>query len=197
MHPISRGFLRHEASHLSRFVSDSQSPAAAAAHARIVMNRRLGIYREEVGSFRDQYRFLRRAYTIQDLPRLRKIMPAPSVNDVEFLKQKGVLFAGSEGNLSINLGDVNPGSEEISAAVHRFLRSQLDQRFVDDVEKALTVSQAQYFAVETRNETDKRRAERFVAENWMAGAGVTEEMTLAVFRFLANTSSIRGVVAVF
>lgn len=189
-HPFSRLYLRHEASHLSRLVSDSEGPNAAAAYASNVVNRRLGVYREEVGSFRDQYRFLRNAYTTDDLPRLRKLMPAPSADDIEFLKQKGVLSGSVGGERTITLGNIDPLSEEFSAAV-RYMRSEMDGRFVSDVENALTLSQAEYvrgWIKRTDHYTKEQEAQQRVklknaTLRWLSKIGIVSGSAAGIYYF--------------
>ena len=188
-HPFSRLYLRHEASHLSRLVSDSEGPNAA-AYASTVANRRLGVYREEVGSFRDQYRFLRNAYTTDDLPRLRKLMPAPSADHIEFLKQKGVLSGRVGGEFTITLGNIDPLSEEFSAGV-RYMRSEMDGRFVSDVERALTLSQAEYvrgWIKRTDHYTKQQEAQQRVklksaTLRWLSKIGIVSGSAAGIYYF--------------
>lgn len=141
-HPIGRLYLRHEASHLSRFVSEATNPKDANRFMYQVTHRRFGVYREEVAAFRDQYRFMRKAYKESDLPRLRESMPGPTAEDLELLKSRGIIVEQTEGAVSVDFA--KGSSEENQAAFYRYMDAQLNVMFVKDLEKVFSLSESAY-----------------------------------------------------
>lgn len=75
------GYLRliHELSHLSRAVSAAPTIDQRFEHYRSLTLRWLGVYREEVASARDEYRFLRWAYSFERIKKIEQKIREPRV----------------------------------------------------------------------------------------------------------------------
>ena len=134
-HPIARLALRHEFSHASRL--DSAENVATS-----LVNRKNGIFREEVAAYSDQYDFTRKVYSQKDLKELRLTYPPASQVDVDRLKKAGVMVSdGNKTTLDLDKLNHDRGLIETTA---RVMRGQVNDYFNNWVTTAVTKSKADF-----------------------------------------------------
>jgi hypothetical protein len=141
-HPLTRLVLKHEFSHLERLDAGNVSALKAYHHARAVVNRRLGVYREELKAFGDQYDFTRKLYQASDLPRLKELYPSIAPDQLTLLKRAGALtkINGSY-RLDYTVIRKNP---QLNDAMQDYTKGEMNDKFIGFVEDAVTMTKSQF-----------------------------------------------------
>jgi hypothetical protein len=148
-HPLARITLRHEVSHLSRLVTGSSDPDVVLARIDELMSRRLGIYREEIAAYRDDYRFIRATHTLDDLASLLRTLHRVNADEVRLLKQARVLSFAANGAPHVDW-TIAVLREELLKVTLRYTERDLNELYIDAVRNALTLSLPAYLRLNVK-----------------------------------------------
>ena len=141
--PIARMSLRHEFSHLSRLDAGDVSAKKAFKHVNnVTQNRRLGLYREELQAFGDQYDYLRKLYSAEDVPRLKELFPPTKLETIEYLKSSGILKVDGK-KINLDFTHLNVDDKAI-AAVAEYFGGRTNDAFTEYVEQAVRQTKSQF-----------------------------------------------------
>jgi hypothetical protein len=147
-HPLSRFTMRHEFSHLSRLDPGDVSALIGTQHVRSILERRLGLYREELTAFGDEWKFINALYSKKDLPRLRELYPKLSPETLKFINDNNLVTFDAATNI-YHFGELQGDPKKIQA-VKEFLEGHYNDIFLEVVEKATSGTKSAFIKDKVR-----------------------------------------------
>lgn len=135
--PLSRITLVHELSHLVSLIPEG--PASdAEARMKSIINRRFGLYREELNAFKQQYRFIRKYFSRADVERWKNDNVAPSPRQLAIIKEGN--FFDKNGSL-IGEKFIRCNPEQLEAIVASYIY-EMNKINIEYAEDALTMNES-------------------------------------------------------
>lgn len=113
----------------------------AKQHVNDVLGRRLGVYREELKAWGDQWDYTRNVYKPEDLQNLRMRYPSTSAETRDFLTKSGVLrVEGKNEILNLDKAVDSKSKEEVT----KFLLGDLNDTLYRFVKDAVTTPRSKF-----------------------------------------------------